>query len=164
MIPVNPSFDVLSNPAVIRLGIGTPLVETRSTFKSLNQIGHSYAGGPIFKIASYELSEFDILGAEVAFNRNDCLDALYLEFEKVHYAHLFEHLRKVFTPVSEHDNIQDNSLAVFGNGPIEITLDSQKPGSSCFVSYTSQAFKHARETYSATINNNNPLPCSSSIL
>lgn len=142
----NLNFGVLSNPAVIGLGIGTTLLEIRSTFKSLNKIGRFYTSGPIFKIAAYELSEFGIFGAELAFNRDNCLDALYFQFEKVHHPYLLEHLRKVFTLGNEHDCIQDNFMAVFSNGPIEITLDPQKPGSACFLSYASQAFKQARNS------------------
>lgn len=162
MTPLSLSFSVLSNPAVIGLDIGATLSDIRNTFKSLNSmIGHSYTGGPLFRIAAYELSDLGILGAELAFDCNDRLDALYLQIEKVHYMHLLEHLRKVFTFVSEHDGFHGNSIAVFSNGPIEITLDSQRPGSSCFLSYTSQTFKHAREAYTAAINNNDLLPCTS---
>jgi hypothetical protein len=160
--PLSLSFSVLSNPAVIGLDIGATLSDIRNTFKSLNSmIGHSYTNGPLFRIAAYELSELGILGAELAFNRNDCLDALYFQFEKVQYPYLLEYLRNAFTWVSQRDSLQGNFIAIFSNGPIEITLDPQRPGSSCFLSYTSPAFKRAREAYTCAINNSDLLPCTS---
>lgn len=162
MTPLSTSFSVLSNPAVIGLDIGATLSDIRNTFKSLDSmIGHSYTGGPLFRIAAYELSELSILGAELAFNRDHCLDALYFHFEKVHHPFLLEHLKNVFTFASEHDNVQSSFIAIFSHGPIEITLDPQRPGNSCFLSYTSQTFKHAREAYTAAINNSDLLPCTS---
>ena len=154
MTPLSTSFSVLSNPAVIGLDIGATLSDIRNTFKSLDSmIGHSYTGGPLFRVAAYELRELGILGAELAFNHNDCLDALYFQFEKVQYPHLLEYLQNAFTWVSQRDSLQGNFIAIFSHGPIEITLDPQRPGSSCFLSYTSPAFKRAREAYTCAINN-----------
>ena len=57
MTPLSLSFRVLSNPAVIGLDIGATLSDIRNTFKSLNSmIGLSYTGGPLFRIAAYELT------------------------------------------------------------------------------------------------------------